>query len=388
MRWCILSCSDWKDSELKQVPNCKACSEMSSLRITFISGRELDYPRNNSLLHALKLKGYVVRTTHVSSRSILLNTALGMLSSLIDMRQTDLFIAGFLGQPLAVLISRLNKPLILDALVSVYETLCEDRVQFKESSLMAKIAFWMDSYSMRKSSCIITDTDANARFLSQRFYLPLNKFGVVYIGCDESLFHPTFLSSTLGRGRHITVFTYNSFLPLHGTSVIIEAASLLKHRSDISFVIGGMGMQFEKIKELISSKKIGNVKLIGWIPYERLPVYINKADICLGGHFSSIPKAHRSLSTKTFQFMAMQKATIVGEGEAARELLRHRVDAFFVPPSNPIALANAIEELADDVFLRHQIAEQAFLTFKRKFSVEAISQQLAKIVSSAVCESV
>jgi glycosyltransferase involved in cell wall biosynthesis len=173
------------------------------------------------------------------------------------------------------------------------------------------------------------------------------------------------------------VFYYGSFLPLHGTEVIIQAAALLKNRRDIHFTIGGNGPQFRKISEVARRSELKNVSLVGWIPMEELPAYIARASICLGGHFSTVPKAGRVISTKTFQFIAMRKPTIVGDNVATRELFVHGEHIYAVPMGDPIALAEAISELADTPALREHIAGGGYTLFQEKLTVRAIADGLS-----------
>lgn len=360
---------------------------MTKPSITFLSGREVSYTRNRVILQALKSK-FNLKVAPTHSRSILVNTALSTLH-ILTKQETDLYFSGFLGQPISILLHKLKKPYILDFLVSVYETLCEDRNVFRKNSVYAKLSFWLDFFALSKAKLVITDTWSNALFFSQRFGVGITKFAVAYVGCDEETFNPKVMpQEQSGKSRkEVIVFTYNSFLPLHGNEVIVEAARMLEDDPRVKLVIGGYGPLFRSIREQVLIKGIKNIEFVGWIPYERLPNLIENSDICLGGHFSTTPKAGRSLSTKTFQFMAMRKPIIVGEGEAASELLKHGVNAYIVPRGDPGALAIAIRELADDLWLRQRLGAEAYDLFQKKFSTSRISEMLERAILRA-CESV
>jgi glycosyltransferase involved in cell wall biosynthesis len=208
----------------------------------------------------------------------------------------------------------------------------------------------------------------------------------VYVGCDESLFFPR--DDVPGGRRSFEVFYYGAYLPLHGTEVIIQAADRLRSRRDIHFTIGGEGMRFAAVQRMAADLALPNVELVGWIPLETLPDYIARADLCLGGHFSRVPKAQRVIATKVFQFMAMAKPTIVGDSPAIREILTHSEQVWAVPMGDPEALAGAIRILADDPVLRHRIATGGHQIFRERLTKEAIARQLAPIVMEALCASV
>jgi glycosyltransferase involved in cell wall biosynthesis len=101
----------------------------------------------------------------------------------------------------------------------------------------------------------------------------------------------------------------------------------------------------------------------------------------LGGHFALVPKAARVISTKTFQFIAMRKSAIVGDNKATRELFVHREHIYAVPMGDPIALAEAIGELADTPTLREHIAKGGYALFQEKLTIQAIANKLSILLS-------
>ncbi len=341
--------------------------------VLFISGREISYIRNRVLLTALE-KFCDVTVLTGNGRNIPSRILTGLLRFITYKQNYDVCWTGFYGQPIALILSRIShKPVILDAYVSTYDTLCEDRGLFRPRSLPGRLAYWLDRQSCQQAALVITDTMANAQYFIQKMGVPAEKLRVVYVGCDESLFYPR---PEVRDSSHCEVFYYGSFLPLHGTEIIIQAAALLKDRQDIQFTIGGDGLTFRKIRETLRRLDLRNVKLVGWIPMEQLPTYIARASICLGGHFSTVPKAARVISTKTFQFIAMRKPTIVGKNAATSELFVHGEHVYTVDMGKPEALAQAISELADDVILREHIATGGYELFRAQLTSRVLAEQL------------
>lgn len=352
-------------------------------RVLFLSGRETGYIRNRVLLAALQ-KCCDVTVMTGNGRNIIARSVGGLLNWGISRPEYDLAMAGFYGQPIAIILAFLQRqPVILDAYVSTYDTLCEDRKLFHPRSIPGRLAYWMDRKSCQLASFVLTDTKANAQYFSHQFGIPREKFRVIYVGCDESLFYPR--SDITPPSSYCEVFYYGSFLPLHGTEVIIQAASLLKGRKDIHFTIGGNGPLFKSIKQKVEELGLENVRLVGWIPLEQLPLYIAKSTICLGGHFSTIPKAARVISTKTFQFIAMRKPTIVGDSSAVRELFVPGEHVCAVPMDDPYVLANQIDSLRRDRLLQNHIAASGYKLFQQSLTARAIATQLISLVREVLC---
>jgi glycosyltransferase involved in cell wall biosynthesis len=270
----------------------------------------------------------------------------------------------------------------LDAYVSTYDTLCEDRRYFSPNSVWAKIASWLDRRSFEVADQIITDTRSDAEYLIERYGVSDKKISTVYVGCDESIFYPK--EHSLSNSGRFEIFYYGSFLPLHGTEVIIRAAEALKQRSDIHFTIGGMGPEYNRIELMVTERHLQNVTLMNWIRFDQLAYYIDRADICLGGHFSTISKANRVVSTKTYQFLAKQKPTIVSDSDAAREIFIDRKHVLMVAMGDTEALAGAIVELVEKQDLRTHIAKNGYRIFKQRFTIKMIARQLSDILESVL----
>jgi len=280
-----------------------------------------------------------------------------------------------------------RKPIVLDAYVSTYDTLCEDRGWFRPRSPLGRLAFWLDQRSCDVAARVIVDTQSHAHYFATMFDLPQDKLAPVYVGCDENLFYPR--ADTSGAPDLFEVFYYGAFLPLHGTDIIVQAAALLRDRPEIHFTIGGAGARYAAVQSMVAELSLETVDLIGWIPLEQLPTYIAAAAVCLGGHFSTIPKAARVISTKTFQFIAMRKPTIVGDNAATRELFVPGEHVSAVPMGDPEALAAAIRALADDEGLRQRIAAGGFQVFQESLTTRAIfERQLAPTMEGVLCASV
>jgi glycosyltransferase involved in cell wall biosynthesis len=370
-------------------------------QILFISGRETSYMRNRVLIRALQ-QHFDILILSSNARSTVMRTLFGLLRFLVQRPNYDLCFVGFYGQPMAIALSVLQRarlsarnggtpPIVFDAYVSTFDTLCQDRQWFKPRSLVGRLARWLDRHSCRVVDRVLTDTKAHARYFVESLDVPEDKLETVYVGCDESLFSVQNRDRQLQKKRsagEFQVFYYGAFLALHGTEIIIKAAHLLRDRPDIHFVIGGDGPRLPHVRRSAMELGLDTVEFVGWIPLEQLPGYISRASLCLGGHFSTVPKAARVISTKTFQFIAMHKTTIVGDNPATRELFTHGRHVYAVTMGDPGALADAIRTLADQAEVRERIASGGYALYQERLTTQAIGRQLAAIITEVMPGSV
>ena len=185
-------------------------------------------------------------------------------------------------------------------------------------------------------------------------------------------------------GEDIIILSHGSYLPLHGLDTIIYAAQILQKYPHLRFRTVGRGIDYERITKLAETLRLNNIEFIDSVPPDQLPEMIAQADICLGGHFGKSDKAARVIAGKTFQDIAMGKATIVGDTPANRELLTHNVDAWFCPTGNPNALADGILTLAEDHELRLTIGQNAYRTFLQQASSQVLIPKIKILVDLLV----
>ena len=352
------------------------------MKVLFIAGREPAYVRNDNILKGLKKNEVEVVECVSSAPSYFLRYPIVLVKFLFK-RDYDVVFVGFLGQPLVPLIKRLtNKPIIFDAYLSVYDTMVFDRKHIRPGTVIANLFFNLDKRSCELADVVLLDTNAHIDYFCREFGLDRDKFIRVFVGADEDVFYPRKAPKREG----FLVFYYGSFLPLQGIEYIVEAAKLLESHPDIKFKIIGKGILSSKIKAKAKKLNVKNVEFVDWVPYEKLPEEIAKADVCLAGHFSNSDKAQRVIPTKAFQMIAMEKPVIMGNNPAAKELFENRKNALMVEMANSKALANAILELKNNDFLREEIGEGGYKIFKEKCTTKRIGREIKNIIENPLEE--
>lgn len=354
-------------------------------RILFLCGREAAYPLNRFLIDSARTFARVdVIDEDGPGHSIVrrsLRLAIEAVPRMLSGKY-DLVLVGFFGHFLMLPAGLLRRsPVLFHPFISAHETLVEDRETYRPGSLPARLALRLDRTACYLADHLLMDTQANIEFFSRAFEIPAERFTRLYIGADERLFRPRPRPGSEGR---VVALFHGSYLPLHGIDVILHAASRLDHRDDLVFRLVGKGMGYDRITALAAELGLRNIEFRDFVPLETLPEVIAGADICLGGHFGTSDKALRVIAGKTFQDIAMGRATVVGDTRANRELLTHGEDAWFVPPSDPDALAAALNRLADDGDLRDRLGTAAAATFRANASLEVLTPQLKKLIEGMI----
>jgi glycosyltransferase involved in cell wall biosynthesis len=308
------------------------------LRILYISTYRPSYTRTEALLELMdKCKINVTKILTGRSWSRYIKAVYNLIKY---QKHCDLVFVAFRGHEILPILRLLTtKPIIFDALISVYDTLCFDRKIFNPNSVVGRLLKKYDEFLCRISQVVMVDTNVHKQYFEKEFGAKNVQY--LYVGCKESIFRPV---KTQDRAAEFTILWYGAVIPVHGIDVILKAAKLLEGNL-LKFRL--FGPIRDKYSALIDSLKTKNVEFGNFLPYEKLPTEINNADVCLGGHFSNINKAKRVIAGKTFEFLACEKPTIVGDNPASRELFKEGGLVHFVKMNDPKALADKILEIKE-----------------------------------------
>lgn len=299
----------------------------------------------------------------------------------------DVVLIGYLGL-LDVLVlwpfARLKgKPLVLDAFLSIYNTVVEDRALIGKANPIAWLIWLTEWIAYHAANHLITDTSAHGRYFIDTYHLKEDKVGRVFVGVEPEIFHtsgePAITKSTLEQSPPSVLF-YGQFIPLHGIATIIEAARHCAH-TGIQWRLIGRGQEADRIRAILKDAPVPNITWEEWVPYENLVAEIKKSDICLG-IFGDTEKAARVIPNKVFQILAANKPLITADSPAIRELLDDQDYVALVPPADALALCKAVESMMKRI--RHAPSLNVKITTREDFSPDAIGKALTRELQAAL----
>ncbi len=183
----------------------------------------------------------------------------------------DTLIVGYPGHldlPAARFAAR-GKPVVFNPLVSLADTLVDDRARFRRGSLPARALAAVDRRALQAADLVVADTEANADDFAHRARIPHKKVAVCFVGAEERVFQPGWAPRD-----PFSVLFVGKLIPLHGLDTVLDAARLLP---DIPFRIVGSG----QLERLLDTRP-ANVTWVPWIEYERLPEALHGAGCALG----------------------------------------------------------------------------------------------------------
>lgn len=325
----------------------------------------------------------------------------------------DLVVAGFNGQ-LDVVLARViarRRPLLFAPLVTVTETLIDDRATYRADSLAARLLALLDRVTLGLADRIVIDTAAHREYLCERLGVPHERILVQYLGAEDT-FAPTTspvdrpagaVSSTPARSvttascreeggpsavegdpseraRPLRVLFYCTYVPLHGARVVAAALGQLSPRDGIAVEMVGTGPERAACEAIV--RDLPHVRLRDWIPYQELPARIRAADVVLGIFGSSI-KARMVVPNKVYQAAQVGRAIVTADTPAIREVFRPGESIWTIDPE-PSALAGALRRLARETDLRERLGREARADVLRAAGPAVRAARLAEVADELV----
>jgi glycosyltransferase involved in cell wall biosynthesis len=153
---------------------------------------------------------------------------------------------------------------------------------------------------------------------------------------------------------------------------IIEAYKLVKSDNpNINLVIGGKPdfLMKKEYNNWIENYK--DVHFLGFIPEADIPFYFSMGDI-----FITYSSSSEGFGLTSLEAISCGTPVICSEISVYKEILEDH--ALFVPPSNPIKLAEKINLLLSDDNLRNQLVRNA-QQYIKKYSWNAVGKRLERV---------
>ena len=281
-------------------------------------------------------------------------------------------------------IQLLNKKLIIDYYVSLYNTYVNDRKTVQHGSRKAKRLYKLDKYAFKYSTHII--------FLNEnekKYYSDLSG-----MSCKNALIIPLCVSE-----RHIAKLPYlttsnnipnicwwGTFLQLHGLDNIIEAAYILNSQHfRAKFYLFGVknGKEIEYI-QLINNKGLDEyVTLRTDLDFSNglIEFLIDSCDLALG-QFGTNRKAANVLVNKIVDAASMQIPVLTSNNPAVYEFFDD--DSILTCSPDALDIANSIKRAFSNNTELIRKAKASNLIYKNNFCPKNFYQRLDNLFKSVL----
>ena len=232
---------------------------------------------------------------------------------------------------------------------------------------------WLERFLYDRSSLIIALTEGIGRNIVTRGW-PAEKVHTIRYGISAQRFFPD-----QDAGKRVRALEgwedckIVLYLGAHGLAnnldVILRAASRLRDRPDIRFVLIGDGIEKERLVAMATCAGLSNVVFRAPIAARDAPAYINAADLCVAT-LRDAALFRGAVPSKLIEYMACGKAVVVGVRGEAEAIVEGAGAGLVFEPDDDAELAACVVTLIDDPPRRATMGQRGCREAGERFSLE------------------
>lgn len=258
----------------------------------------------------------------------------------------------------------------------------------KRGGILGRTAKWLERTIYRRSTAVVGLSPGMTDCILAEG-VPADKVHMIPNCSDLSLFHPgakdAELTDRLGIGGQFVAVYAGALGPSYDIENLVEAAAILdaRGRTDIAVVIVGEGRSRPAIEQQRSERNLKRLVISGSMPKDDMPALFRTADVVLV-HLADVPILYTGSPNKLFDGLSSGRPIIVNSPGWTKALIEKNEVGLYVPPANPVALANAIEQLADDLDASQAMGERARALAEREFDRSDHARRLVAVLTDAM----
>lgn len=202
-------------------------------------------------------------------------------------------------------------------------------------------------------------------------------------GADPAMFDPAANGAEFRERYSLGSNFIALYAGAHGLSndlgVVLEAAQLLRSRSDIRFVFVGDGKDKPALMAQAQALELSNVVFSPPLPKNEISQALAAADACIA-ILKPIPLYATTYPNKVFDYMAAGRPVILAIDGVIRQVVESGHAGIAVCPGDSRALAQAVENLADSPDRGKEMGRSGRRLVEERFSRAESALKLALLM--------
>lgn len=260
-----------------------------------------------------------------------------------------------------------------------------------KDGFVIRLLYALEAFCYRTCDLIVPVTDAFRQYMVNKGVDP-NKIRVIKNGVDLTLFsaatvQPDSAMDALFSKQGLDGKFVAAYVGTHGMAhhleMVLEAARLLRDRTDIAFLLVGDGAERDRLVQIAGQWQLPNLVMLEQMPKQKMPALWSRVQVSLillrkSDTFKSV------IPSKLFESFAMHKPVVLGvEGESAA-MLMDSAAGMCIEPENAEALAQAVTTLADDPARYADMAARGKAYVQQHFDRDVLASRFAQVLLDVV----
>ena len=248
-------------------------------------------------------------------------------------------------------------------------------INLSDLFLYALLRF-LEMIAFNLADCIVVEQKHAIKFLDLDSFS--KKIFIIPQGVDATSFRSI---KSIRERRNIVGYIGRLSIEKGILNFVKAIPETLKERSDIEFLIGGDGQLKNIIEKYIIKQNLQNkVKLLGWIPHNKIPIYLNELKLLV------IPSYSEGLPNILLEAMACGTPVLATPVGAIPDLIKDKVTGFIINDNSPKGIARSILEV-----LRHEdleeIAKNARLLIEKNYNIRKAKENWYRVITMCINKS-
>jgi glycosyltransferase involved in cell wall biosynthesis len=252
--------------------------------------------------------------------------------------------------------------------------------------LLIRLSEWLECFLYRKAEQVLVNSPGFTNHVEKR---GARQVHVVPNGADPRMFQ----SETTRKEDFTSLGSKDRFVALyagaHGMSndlqVVLQAAALLQHRQDISFVLLGDGKDKTLLMEKAEEMKLHNLEFLPPVPKNEMGPALASASACIA-ILKPIDLYATVYPNKVFDYMAAGKPVVLAIEGVVREVIEDAGAGIAVPPGDPHSLSEAVCWLANHPEQAIEMGKRGRLYVEQHFDRTKLARKLERIFLGLTAE--
>lgn len=239
----------------------------------------------------------------------------------------------------------------------------------------------------RRADAIVTASDHERQLLSRYYGAQEEQMHTIPCGVDIGLFRPRDQQGSrrrLGLEMDGPVLLWVGRLEkLKGVDILIQALAELDERDFTLLVVGGDEragtLKAELQSQAAEAGLAANVRFVGAVPHDELPVYYSAADVCV------VPSYYESFGLVAVEAMACGTPVVASRVGGLVSTVIDGVTGYLIPWRCPGPFAEKLEVLLHNPELRANFSAAARRSVER-FRWEGVALRIADVYDQVLAE--
>jgi glycosyltransferase involved in cell wall biosynthesis len=246
-----------------------------------------------------------------------------------------------------------------------------------------RILEWLCGFIYRRADCCVGITKGYVKRFIEMGVKPEKTDLVYYWSPSSTAALPADfdIEAVMPAEARFRVLYAGNMGPAQDLGCVLGAAAILRDKApNVEFVMAGGGVDYEALCQRAKDEKLTNVRFVGSLPPQAMPVVYQRADALLV-HLKPDTLTRVSIPSKTLSYMQARKPIIMAvEGEAG-EFVREHGCGLSVAPSQPKELADSVLKLlAMSAHEREAMGRKGVEAYDRECSPKVMGAKLCSIV--------